>query len=334
MRKLMGVLLLVLFLAGGARASVEEALEACRAENGLLPDEPGGTAYSADVLLCEMRLRMLRCEREKFDALLELMKKHFQSPLLLLYPRLDAKLAPERFENRVGNDLLACRLLLDASVLWNEPKYRDLALRMARRVLRFNVYRNALVSGASWKERKTGIFTLYGPRHEIGLSSIDVRALQQLSDLMPPWEAVAQRCLGILLAGSGGKEPRLVYDLDRSSYAAGSGSLVEQLRVMTHLLDGGFAPLRAVEQLAHSVDEDPYCLARGEHGSPAASILGGYVLGRAGRVAQSHKVFLSLDEEFGIGENLLHAAGQTPSIYDNLLYLIVKELLKADEAFL
>ena len=328
MKKMLCALLLLFALAGGARASVEEALEACRVESGLLPDFPGGASYSADVLLCELRLRLLRGEKEKFDALLALMKKHFQSPLLLLYPRLDAELTPEKFENRSGLDLLACRLLLDASRRWGDPDYRELALRMARRVLRFNVYHNALVDGASWKERKSGIFTLYGAEHEISLSSIDVRALLLLAELQPQWEAVAQRCLGILLAGGAGEDLRLVYNLDKRRYVSGNGSLVAHLRVMTHLLDGGYVPMRSVERLARSVNEDVYCLARGEHGSLAASILGGYVLGRAGRFGQSHRVFLSLDEEYGIGENLLHAVGQQPSIYDNLLYLTVKELLK------
>ncbi|MBP3837344.1 MAG: hypothetical protein J6E31_09655, partial [Pyramidobacter sp.] len=125
MKKLCALFILIFALAAGARASVEEALEACRAENGLLPDVPGGDSYSAEVLLVEMRLRLLRNDRERFDALYKLMVKHFQSPLLLLYPRLDASLRPTAWSNQTGIDLLACRVLLDAAERWNAPAYRE-----------------------------------------------------------------------------------------------------------------------------------------------------------------------------------------------------------------
>ena len=328
MKKLCALFILIFALAAGARASVEEALEACRAESGLLPDVPGGDSYSAEVLLFEMRLRLLRNDRERFDALYKLMVKHFQSPLLLLYPRLDASLRPTAWSNRTGIDLLACRVLLDAAERWNAPAYREHAARAARRILRFNVYRDVLINGASWKERRSGIFTLYDPSHQISLSSVDVRALQQLQELMPRWEPVAQRCLGILLASSDTREHHLVYDVDKRTYSQSSDGFVGELWIMTHLLDGGLAPLRSLDRLARLVEDDRHVLSRGKYGSLTASILGGYVLGRAGYSSDSHRVFLALDEEFGLGENLLHAPDSPPGIADNLLYLLVRERLK------
>lgn len=328
MKKALCLCVMILFLACGARASVEDALEAVRAENGLLPDAPGGDSYSAVVLLREMRLRLLKNERERFDVLFALMKKHFQSPLLLLYPKLDASLRPVKYENDAGTDLQTYRLLLDASERWNEPAYHAHARALARRILRFNVYHDSLINGTSWKERRSGIFTLYEPSHQISLASIDVRALQRLQESSPKWEAVAQRCLGILLAGSDTRSHRLVYDLEKRAYSSPSGDVTGELWVMTHLLDGGLSPLRAIAELADRVDADPSCLATGEDGSLTASILGGYVLERAGFAAQAHRVFLALDETWGLGENLLHAPDAAPCIADNLLWLTVRELLK------
>ncbi len=328
MKKALCLCVMILVLACGARASVEEALEAVRAENGLLPDVPGGQEYSAEALLREMRLRLLKNDRERFDALFVLMKKHFQSPLLLLYPRLDAALRPVKYENDVGIDLQAYRLLLDASERWNEPAYHVHARGLARRILRFNVYHDSLVNGVSWKERRSGIFTLYEPAHQISLASIDVSALQRLQESSPKWEAVAQRCLGILLAGSDTRSHRLVYDVEKRAYAPSSKGVTDELRVMANLLDGGLSPLRSIEELADRVDAEPSCLAKGEDGSLTASILGGYVLARAGYAEAAHKVFLALDETYGLGENLLHAPDELPGTADNLLYLIVRELLK------
>ena len=328
MKKALCLCVMILVLACGARASVEDALEAVRAENGLLPDAPGGETYSAVALLREMRLRLLKNERERFDALFALMKKHFQSPLLLLYPTLDAQLRPLKWENDVGLDLQAYRLLLDAAERWNAPHYHVHARGLARRILRFNVYHDSLINDVSWKERRSGIFTLYEPAHQISLSSFDLRALQRLQESSPKWEAVAQRCLGILLAGSDTRSHRMVYDLEKRAYSPAPGGMTDELWVMTHLLDGGLSPLRAIEELADRVDADPACLAKGEDGSLTASILGGYVLSRAGHESVASKVFHALDETYGPGENLLHAPDARPNLADNLLYLTVRELLK------
>lgn len=330
MKKLALLVLIVLFaLPRGACAGTEAALEACRAENGLLPDSPGGGAYSAEVLVREMRLCVLRDDRERFDALYRLMTKHFQSPLLLLYPRLNAALRPTVRANQTGVDLLLCRVLLDAAVQWDAPEFRAHARRASQRILRFNVYQGALSTGASWKERASGFFTLYGPSHVIALDTVDIRALQQLQELSGSWEAVAQRCLGILLAGSDTRERRFIYDLDKRAYLPSSGGAVTELWIMTHLVEGGLAPLRSLERLRKHVSGDPLAFARGENGSLTAAVLGGYVLGRAGFLDEARKVFLALAEMAGGG--LLRREGHAPSVSDTLLYLTALELLGLDD---
>lgn len=330
MRKTLAVLVVfVLLLAHGAFAGTEAALEACRAENGLLPDVPGGGVYSAEVLVREMRLRVLRGDRERFDALYRLMTKHFQSPLLLMYPRLNAALRPTVRANHTSVDLLACRVLLDAAVRWDAPEFRTLARRVSQRILRFNVYLGALSTGASWKERASGFFTLYGPSHEIALDMVDIRALQQLQELSGHWDAVAQRCLGILLAGSDTREHRFIYDLDKRAYLPSPGGAVAELWIMTHLIEGGLAPLRSLARLRAQVKDDPLALARGENGSLTAAVLGGYMLGRAGYRDESRRVFLALAEVADGG--LLRREGHAPLISDTLLYLTALELLGFDD---
>ncbi len=327
MKKIVAALLLALALAGAAFASAEEALEACRAPNGLLPDEPGGATYSAEVLLREMRLRLARGQRDLFERLFSLMIRHFRSPLLLLYPRLDARLAPVSFENRVALDLQACRLLLEASARWNVPAYREHALKAARRILRFNIYRGVLTEGTSWKERPSGIFTLYEPSRRVRLASIDVRALQLLKENSPEWEAVAQRCLGVLLAGGDLYERGRVYDADRRTYS--DADAIDGLWIVTRLLDGGLAPLRALDRLEAALSADPRALCRGEDASPAASILAGYALGRAGRSVMARAAFSAMESAFGADGGLLRAPGRAPDIGENLLWLTVKELLES-----
>ncbi len=326
-KKLLFLLLTTLALASAALASTEEALEACRAKNGLLPDAPGGDSYSAVVLLREMRLRLLRGDRDRFDRLYRLMRAHFQSPLLLLYPRLDARLRPAACENSVGIDLMACGVLLDASEKWNEPAYEAHALRLARRILRFNIYHDVLIDGASWKERRSGIFTLYEPSHRISLASIDVRALRQLQKRLPAWEAVAQRCLGILLGGGDLYERRLVYDVDRRAYTESRTGAVDGLWIMTHLLDGGLAPLRALDKLRERLRVSSFSSETDGEGTLTASILGAYALARAGQEEPSRAAFLALDDAFERGDGLFRRSDGAPDIGDNLLFLTVKELL-------
>ena len=322
--------LLALALTGvPARASVESALEARRAENGLLPDQPGG-AYSSEVTVRELRLRLLQNDRERFEALYRLTLKHFQSPLMLLYRQLDASLKPVAWENRTATDLQFCRVLLDAAERWSEPRYRERALKTAGRMLRFNVYRNVLINGASWKERKSGIFSVYEPSHRLSLGAVDVKALLQLQSLSSQWEPVAQRCLGILLAGSGAQTLRLSYDVDKRSYVDSQDGSLDALLIMANLLDGGFVPLHSMDRLVEKLRAGPAGFAGGEQESLAAASLGAYVLAKAGRGEQSRRLMLSLEERFGAGEGLLRAPGCEPSVLHNLVYLIVREALAAN----
>jgi hypothetical protein len=321
-KKALCLLILFLTLCVPARASVVEALEPCRTEAGLLPDMPGG-GYSAQVLADEMKLRLLLDEKDAFAKLYQLMVKYFQAPMLLLYRRLDASLKPTAYENDIAVELQMCRVLLEASRRWQITGYRDYALKKAARLLRYNVYRSVLINSASWKERPSEIYSIYEPSHILDLASVDVQALQILKSEMPErWVSVAQRCLGILLAGSGSDEPQLCYDVDRQSYVFKKDSLAE-LKIMENLVDGGLVPLHSMDRLIARLKADPKCLATGEDGSLAASALAGYVLSRAGFTLEAHGVFAALEETFGTGEEgLLHAPGKEPSIPENLIYMI------------
>lgn len=322
---------LALALAGiPAWASVERALEACRAENGLLPDRPGGSTYSSEVLVRELRLRLLQNDRERFDTLYQLAVKYFQSPLMLLYRQLDASLKPVAWENHTATDLQFCRALLDADELWNEPRYRERALKTAGRMLRFNVYRSVLINGASWKERKSGIFSIYEPNHRLSLAVVDVRALQQLQSFSSQWESVAQRCLGILLAGSGSQTPRLSYDVDKRSYVDAKEGTLDALLIMANLLDGGLVPLHSMEWLLEKLHAEHACLLKREEVSLAVASMSAYVLARAGHPAESHQIFLLLEGQFGGDGELLHVPGHEPLILHNLMYLIVREILEPE----
>lgn len=323
-------LLALAFAAAPSQASVESALEACRSENGLLPDRPGGDTYSSEVVVRELRLRLLQNDRERFEALYRLTVKHFQSPLMLLYRQLDASLQPVAWEDRTATDLQFCRVLLDAAERWDEPRYRERALKTAGRMLRFNVYRNVLINGASWKERESGIFSIYEPSHRLSLGAVDVKALLQLQSFSSQWEPVAQRCLGILLAGSGAQTLRLAYDVDKRSYVDSQDGSLDALLIMANLLDGGLVPLHSMDRLVERLRAEPACFVEGEQASLAAASLGAYVLAQAGRAAESRQVFLLLEEQFGAGGDLLRAPGQPPSILHNLMYLIVREILEPE----
>ncbi len=309
-----------------AFAGIEEALEACRSAEGLLPDTPGGQ-YSSRVLVQEMRLRLLQDDKESFATLYGLMRKYFQSPLMLLYRQLDADLKPVAYENSMAADLQVCRLLLEAAARWDVPEYKVHALKMARRILRFNVYRDVLVNSASWKERKYGINSIYEPSHILDLSGVDIQSLQLFQSEMPEWEPVAQRCLGILLAGSGENTLRLRYNVEKKTYLGFDGDSNDALRIIVNLLDGGLVPLRPMDRLIVKQRLEPSCFARGELASLAASSLCGYVMARTGHFFQSRQVFKFLEESFAT-DGLYGESGKEPSISDNLLYLTIRHVLE------
>lgn len=317
------VLLLILFLVSGvpAGASVIAALEPCRTEIGLLPDAPGD-GYSSKNLAAEMKLRLLLDQPEAFHKLYRLMVKYFQSPMLLLYCRLDASLKPAAYENDIAVELQVCRVLLEANQRWKVPEYYDCAIKKAGRLLRYNVYRDVLINSAQWKERPSGIYSIYEPSHVLNLCSVDVLALQLLKNEMPHrWESVAQRCLGILLAGSGTLENQRCYDVDKQSYVYKDDSLAA-LKIMENLVDGGLVPRRSMERLTARLHENPRFLAEEGEGSLEASAIGGYVLFRSGYTAEARQVFSALEETYGTGrEGLLHAPGKAPSVFENLVYL-------------
>lgn len=310
-------LILLCALCGPSRASVQvESLEVCRDGSGLLRDAPDG-AYSSEVLVQEMKLRLLRGEQEQFDQLYKLMKKHFQSPLLLLYRRLGADLRPLACANSAAADLRLCGILVEAAERWNIPAYREHAIKAARRILRFNVYRNVLVNGTSWKERPSGIYSIYEPSHILDLVGVDIQALQRLQKELPEWEPVAQRCLGILLSDASSGTLRLRYNVEKGVYAGDRPSAVEALTIMANLIDGGLIPLRPLETLRAKLARDPALLSRGQCASPAATSLGAYILARAGQPVWSQQLWTSLD---GVGE--------APSTLESLICLIVQEKLK------
>ncbi len=326
MKKTLWLLLAIFALCAPAFAGIEEALESCRSADGLLPDTPGGT-YSSRVLVQEMHLRLLRDDRESFSTLYGLMRKYFQSPLMLLYRQLDADLKPVAYENSMAADLQVCRLLLEAAARWDVPDYKVHALKMARRILRFNVYRDVLVNSASWKERRSGINSIYEPSHILDLSGVDIQALHLLQSEMPEWEPVAQRCLGILLAGSGENTLRLRYNVERKTYLGFDSDSDDALRIIVNLLDGGLVPLRPMERLILKLRLEPRCFARGDLASLSASTLCGYVMARTGHFFQSQQVFKFLEESFA-SDGLYAEPGKEPSVSDNLLYLTIRHILE------
>ncbi len=326
MKKFFIALLALFVLCAPAFAGIEEALEACRSAEGLLPDSPGGT-YSSHVLVQEMHLRLLQNDKEAFATLYSAMRKYFQSPLMLLYRQLDADLKPVAYENSMAADLQACRLLLEAASRWDMPDYKVHALKMARRILRFNVYRDVLVNSASWKERRSGINSIYEPSHILDLSGVDIQALHLLQSEMPEWEPVAQRCLGILLAGSGENTLRLRYNVERKKYLGFDDDSHDALRIIVNLVDGGLVPLRPMERLMVKLRLEPSCFARGELASLSASSLCSYVMSRTGHFFQSRQVFKSLEESFAT-DGLYTEPGKEPSISDNLLYLTIRQILE------
>ncbi len=329
MRKTLWLCAAFLLIFAPVRASavsVEEAIEACRSEAGLLPDEPGGL-YSSRMLVVEMRLRLNLRDREAFDELVRLMRKHFQSPLMLLYRQLDASLRPVACENSMAADLQVCRLLLEAAERWDVPAYKEQALKMARRILRFNVYRDVLIDGVSWKERRSGIFSIAEPSHTLDLSGVDVQALRLLQTEMPEWEPVAQRCLGILLAGSGAHSLRTHYNVEKKFYFGSEDEVTESLAIIANLVDGGLVPMHAMERLLRKQRENPRFLARGESASLAASALGGYVMARTGHVIQSQQMFTFLEEAFAGDGGLFAEPGKKPSVFDNLLCAAIRRAL-------
>lgn len=322
MKRVFRLLILLLALCVPAHASLTDVLELYRTESGLLPDMPGG-GFSSRVLADEMKLRLLLDEKEAFDRLYRLMVKYFQSPMMLLYRRLDSALKPAVYENDIAVELQVCRVLLEASRKWQIPVYRQYALKKAGRLLRYNVYRSVLINSASWKERPSGIHSIYEPSHVLDLASVDVQALQLLKAEMPErWESVAQRCLGILLAGSGADEPQLCYDVDRQSYISKDDPLAV-LKIMENLVDGGLVPLHSMERMTERLRTDPKFLAEGEQGSLAVSAVAGYVLSRAGFTAEARRVFDALDETYGIGsDGASRPQNSEPPVAEKLIYLI------------
>ncbi len=328
MKKLLCLCLLIAAFALPAEASVESALEECRSPEGILPEVPGRRTFSSDVVVQEMKLRLLQGDRVRFDKLCAILVRYFQSPLTLLYTRLDSSLKPLAWENSTGVDLQACRVLLDAAVLWNEESYHAKALKIAGRILRHNVYHDVLIDGATWKERVSQIYSIYEPSYFLNLSIVDVQLLLKLQSLMPRWEPVAQRSLGILLAGSGGEKPRQNYNVEKRHYTSTDVTSTEYMWMMVHLIDGGFVPLRSMDRLLELIGGDPGALVKSENASVASAALAAYVLARTGRHDLSRRTLEAMEAQFGSG-GLLCDPGKPVSVFDNLLYLSIKEMLES-----
>ena len=325
MKKILLVLICTVFFAACSCASpLEDAVERCRIETtGLLPDEPGGSVYSSKVLVQEMTLRFLQKDRERFDALFRLLKKHFQSRLMLLYKELDFYLDPVACENSVSTDIQACQLLIEAAEEWNVREYSDWAQKTAGRIRKFNVYREVLVDRASWIERNSGIFNINEVSHVFSLASVEVRALQMLQVRYPEWEAVAQRSLGILLAGSAHFEMYSEYDIDRRRYKEKRAGAKEGLWIASNLIEGGLMPIQVLSWLKNKLAEDPRYFTHGESASFQSSALIVHILRAAGEKELADNLAEMIEKEFATDSGLLCESGKKASLYDNLLWLSI-----------
>ena len=327
MKKFLLTLICVAFFTACACASpLEDALESCRIETtGLLPDEPGGSVYSSRVLVQEMTLRFLQKDKERFDALFLLLKKYFQSRLMLLYRELDFYLDPVSCENSVSTDIQACQLLIEAAEEWNEREYADWAMKTAGRIRKFNVYREVLVDRASWVERKSGIFNINEVSHVFSLKSVEVSALQTLQVRYPEWVAVAQRSLGILLAGSAHFEMYAEYDIDRRRYEEKRATHNEALWIASNLIEGGLMPIQVLTWVKDKLAKEPNYFTHGDAASFQSSALIVHILRAAGEKESANTLVSLIEKEFATDSGLLCEPGKVPSIYDNLLWLTICE---------
>lgn len=330
MKKILSMVLCTTFIATASYAlPLEDAVESCRiSSTGLLPDVPGGNVYSSKVLVQEMRLRFLQGDRKKFASLYKLMKKRFQSKLMLLYRSLDSSLMPIAWESSVSTDLKACTLLIDVGEKWDVKEYIDSGLKAASRIRRFNVYRDVLVDGASWIERKSGIFEINDVSHVFKLKGIDTRALQKLRSLSSEWETVAQRSLGILLAGCSGGEIRKEYNIDKRRYEQRADSELDGLWITANLIEGGLLPVHALEGVLKCLAEDPRYFTCGDAASLQAASLGFQILNSTGHFALAQSLKAAIEEDFASESGLLCEPGKQPSIFDNLLWLSIREVWK------
>lgn len=278
-----------------------------------------------------MKLRLIQDDRERFDTLYKLLTKYFQSPLTLLYTRLDASLKPVAWENSTGTDLQACRVLLDAAAKWKNWEYQERALKIAGRILRHNVRHGILINGAAWKERVSRIYSLYEPALFLNLSIIDVQLLLRLQSLLPVWEPVVQRALGILLAGSGGKPPRQHYNVEKKRYTHADQTSTEYLWIMVHMIDGGLVPIGSMDSLMKRAGGDPANLVKTGKVTVASGALTAYIFAKTGHHAASQRILTAMEAHFADENGLLCDPGKPASLGDNLLYLFVKEVLKTKE---
>ena len=333
MKKLTVIVAITLIaLCAPARAAgnaVEDALECHRTEIGLIPDAPlsAEKTYSAEVLVQEMQLRYLQDDRERFDALYALMKKHFRSRLMLLYRRLDAYLTPTECENSVRTDLRACALLMRAGEEWGRPEYTRDGLKAAGRIRKFNVYRDVITHGASWTENRSGIFRINRISHTLRLSDIDIGALQELRERLREWEEVTQRSLGILIAASSDGKAKSAYAIDRRRYEDGNGDATDELLIAYNLTLGGIVPLSTLEDITERLAAAPDLYTAGENASLRAAALAVATLHASGKEDMARALAGRVEKGLATDMGLLCEKGGTPSAYDNLLWLTVRQTI-------
>ena len=73
---------------------------------------------------------------------------------------------------------------------------------------------------------------------------------------------------------------------------------------------------------------DPGALVKSENASVASAALAAYVLARTGRHDLSRRTLEAMEAQFGSG-GLLCDPGKPVSVFDNLLYLSIKEMLES-----
>lgn len=333
-------ILLILLIAISAQAaenvqSLMSSIEGFRVESGFLRTTSTSDEFSIDVLLLEMKLRLVRGEQNQFDHLFLLMKRYFLSPLGVTYRKLKRDLTPAVYENSTLDDLNACKLLLDAEERWPGKNYGKTAQKLAERILHYDVREGLLVDGTSWKERSWHFHSVYGPKPVLSLCTVDMRLLLKLQTLFPLWGPVVQRSLGVLMAGCGGPLPQQGYNLEKHSYTGPVDDDYQYLMTLVHLADGGFAPRTAVENLRRMVLKDPFKLPMSKRDSIAVGVLSAIVLDANGDRDLARAVLKALVSRFSIernyGSGLLGTFNTNVSVRDNLLYLLACERFEQDD---
>lgn len=312
---------------------IERALDAnLRSDIGVLMTNLDNSSLLSETISLEMEYRARAGDRESFDRQLSLMKKNFQSPFRLLYWKLNDKGKPSSPSNASIDDLRAVRALFYAYDRWGDDSFKKEAISLADSIFSYNVRKNVLSDGSSWKESITGSSIQFGPGKKLSLSSIDVFTLKRLTSIDSKWLPVARNSIGILAMGMGNTlSPRWGWDIEKSAYNEDDDNPINYMIDLVTLSEGGFVPKKQIGLLVDKIRKDSSSVVEGRWKNVAVCSLISLALIESGFNREASVMMEYLLDNYSIKEGrgagllgYVQPNGKSSAwAFDNLLALIV-----------